>query len=59
MNPWALPWWGWLVLAVALYIAKTTIYGEGHWAWTVRFCFGVAIFLSALVGVVQFVRLAW
>jgi hypothetical protein len=59
MSPWALPWWEWFLLAVALYIVRRLIYSEHPGAFTFRFCLLVAMLLAILMGAIRLFRISW
>lgn len=61
MNASALPWWAWLLIAVVcwyvqLVLSIQTDKGKG---WTIRIFVIVAMFISAAIGVIRFVKWVW
>jgi hypothetical protein len=60
MNPSAMPWWAWLLAAalcwyIQLVLSIRTDKG-GTGAWTVRVLFIVIMFLTAVIGLIRFVK---
>jgi hypothetical protein len=57
------PWWGWLLIAVACWFLqlmmsiRTDDGGKG--AWLIRTAFIAGMVLSALIGLIRFVKWVW
>jgi hypothetical protein len=69
MNPSDLPWWAWILLAAFLWFLQLVVPSGSDksitankyttfW-WTVRALMIVGMFLSALIGIIQFAKWAW
>jgi hypothetical protein len=63
MSPSNIPWWAWLLAAVASYfiqlmMSPSTDKGSSG-AWAVRIGFIVVMFFSAIVAVIRFVKWVW
>lgn len=63
MNPSALPWWGWFLVALAcwyfqliagIYTDKGTLK-----AWIFRIALIAGMVLSAILAIVRFIKWAW
>jgi hypothetical protein len=63
MSPSALPWWGWLALAVTFWFFQigASIYTDNGTlpAWAFRIALIVGMVLSAILAVVRFIKWAW
>jgi hypothetical protein len=63
MNPAALPWWGWLLLAPVFWFAQlnASVYTDrgSLRAWIVRGTLIAGMVFSAALGVIRFVKWAW
>ncbi len=59
----SIPWWGWLLIAVACWFfqlimsIRTDDGSKG--AWVIRIAFITGMVLSFLIGVIRFVRWVW
>jgi hypothetical protein len=69
VSPQNLPWWGWILLAVALWFLQLilsassdkTISTNEHtdFFWFLRAALVVGMFLSVLIGILRFVKWVW
>jgi hypothetical protein len=57
MSPGLLPWWGWLVAAVFLWLIALFTDEDKH--FFLRMLLVIGIILSALIGVIRFVKWVW
>lgn len=57
MSPTLLPWWGWLVTAAVLWLAVQ--FTDEDDSWLVRGALVVGMVLSALIGIIRFVKWIW
>jgi hypothetical protein len=57
VNPAALPWWGWVLLSGVLWLAYQ--FTDENSNWLIRTALVVGFFLSALIGIIRFVKWAW
>jgi len=69
MSPSVLPWWGWLLLAVVLWLAQLLssaftyshpgMYKSSAMGWTVRVILIIGMAISALIGIIRFAKWVW
>ena len=69
MNPQNLPWWGWILLAVAFWFLQLIVSASAdksistnehtEFFWFVRAALIVGMLLSAMIGIIRFVKWVW
>jgi hypothetical protein len=63
MNPSALPWWGWALVALGFWFFQlvSSIYTDKGTltAWVFRIALIVGMVLSAILAVIRFAKWAW
>jgi hypothetical protein len=63
MNPSALPWWGWALVAVVCWYFQlvSSIYTDKgtFTAWVFRIALIVGMVLAAILAIIRFVKWAW
>jgi hypothetical protein len=61
--PASIPWWGWILLAVVLWYVQLMmgIYTDSGSirAWVIRIALIAGMVISALIGVIRFVKWIW